>query len=65
MEVTRMLRPLSILAALGMVLAGLALVTDRPVNALAPPEIFCPIMPRVWTRWRGLKLPTGLACRAR
>ena len=42
MEVTRMLRPLSILAALGMVLAGLALVTDRPVNALAPPEIFLP-----------------------
>ena len=65
MEVTRMLRPLSILAALGMVLAGARWsLTGRSMRWLRR-RFFCPIMPRVWTRWRGLKLPTGLACRAR
>ena len=42
MEVTRMLRALFALAALGVMLAALALITDRPVNAVAPPEIFLP-----------------------
>ena len=39
MDMTRLLRPLALLTAASLVLALTALLGERPVNAVAPPQL--------------------------
>ena len=61
MDMTRLLRPLSLIALIGLILAVLASVTDRRVNAVAPPEVFLPDYGAALERAARLEITHGLA----
>ena len=60
MDMTRLLRPLSLIALIGLILAVLASVTDRRVNAVAPPEVFLPDYGAALERAARLEITHGL-----
>jgi len=60
MDMTRLLRPLSLFALIGLSLAILASVTDRRVNAVAPPEVFLPDYGAALERAARLEITHGL-----
>ncbi len=60
MDMTRLLRPLSLFALIGLALAILGSVTDRRVNAVAPPEVFMPEYGAALERAARLEITHGL-----